>query len=346
MNIRLICVLLFSTLFSLTPVFADKTIITGAGSTLAYPLYAKWAQVYEGISGVKIQYNPVGSRNGVNQLEANTVDFGASDKPLADDELKKAGLIQFPMAIGSVVPIVNLPKIPQGLLKLSGPVLADIYLGKITKWNDPAIAALNSDLTLPNLLIKTVHREAGSGTTFIFTNYLAKVSADWKNKLAHEATLTWPVGATAIGSENVALNVLQNPGAIGYVEYSFAQQLNYVSLKNNSGKFVLPSSETFKATADNADWKTMMSLNGGLTDVAGDNSWPINGVTFIIIHTSQNDKNHALETLKFFDWCYKLGQNIASQLGYSPIADKFITPIENTWTKQIKDKNNNVVWKK
>ncbi|MFZ5522206.1 MAG: phosphate ABC transporter substrate-binding protein PstS [Pseudomonadota bacterium] len=310
--------------------------VTGAGASFPAPLYAKWADAYNKATGVRVNYQSVGSGAGIKQIKAKTVDFGASDMPLKDDELAKDGLVQFPTVIGGVVPVVNIKGVNPGQLKLSGEVLADIYLKKITKWNDKAITALNPGLALPDDDIQVVRRADGSGTTFIFTNYLAKVSADWRAKMGEgAAAVDWPTGAGGKGNEGVSAFVQRLPGAIGYVEYAYAKQnkMAHVQLRNKAGNFVAPDDVTFKAAAAGADWSK--SFYQILTDQADKNAWPISGATFILMHKSQEKPAIASAALKFFDWAYSNGDKMASDLEYVSLPDAVEATVRKQWASIV-----------
>jgi len=310
--------------------------ITGAGASFPAPLYAKWASDYNKATGVKINYQSVGSGAGIKQIDAKTVDFGASDMPLPDAELTKKGEMQFPTVIGGVIPVVNIKGINPGQMKLNGQVLADIYLGKITKWNDPALKALNPGLPLPDAAIAPVRRADGSGTTFIFTNYLSKVNAEWKAKVGEGTAVNWPVGAGGKGNEGVAAFLGRLPNSIGYVEYAYVKQnkMTYALMQNSTGHFVQPNDVAFKAAAAGADWsKSFYQL---LTDQPGKDAWPISGATFILMHKLQDKPANATETLKFFAWVYKNGDKQALDLDYVPMPKSVVTSIEKAWG-EIKD---------
>ncbi len=310
--------------------------VTGAGASFPAPLYSKWASDYNKATGVKINYQSVGSGAGIKQIEAKTVDFGASDMPLKDDELKAKGLVQFPTVIGGVVPVVNIKGIAPGQLKLNGQVLGDIYLGKITKWDDAAIKALNPTLALPADVISPVRRADGSGTSFIFTNYLSKVNAEWKSKVGEGTAVNWPVGAGGKGNEGVAAFVSRLPNSIGYVEYAYVKQnkMTFAVMQNAAGTFVSPDDLTFKAAAAGADW--VKSFYQILTNQAGKDAWPLTGATFILMHKAQDKPAQATSTLKFFDWSYKNGDKTAEDLDYSPMPASVKTAIEKSWS-EIKD---------
>lgn len=313
--------------------------ITGAGATFPYPVYAKWADAYKKETGVGLNYQSIGSGGGIKQITAKTVDFGASDKPLTVKELDEAGLMQFPTVIGGVVPVINVEGIAPGTLKLSGVVLADIFLGKITKWNDPAIATLNQGMKLPNDTITVVHRSDGSGTTFIFTNYLSKVSPNWKSEVGEGSSVSWKAGTGGKGNEGVASYVQRIKGSIGYVEYAYALQnkMNAAQLKNRDGKFVAANETSFKAAAASADWANAPGFYEILTDEPGEASWPISGATFILMHRVQENPAAGKEVLKFFDWAYNSGSKMASDLDYIPLPDSVTNLIRTAWKTQIKD---------
>jgi len=309
--------------------------ITGAGATFPYPIYSKWAEAYSQKTGIKINYQSIGSGGGIKQIISKTVDFGASDAPLEPAQLEKEGLFQFPMIIGGVVPVYNLPGFAAGSIRLSGTILADIYLGKITKWNDPSIIALNKDLKLPNQDITVVSRSDGSGTTFIFTHYLSKVSADWKTKAGNSTSVSWPVGVAGKGNEGVAAYVQRLPGSIGYVEYAYALQskMPYVLLQNKDGVFVGPDDKTFKAAAANAQWDNAPGYYLLLTDQSGKESWPITGATFILMHKKQDKPDSGKMVTAFFDWAYQNGDKLALDLDYVPMPDKVKNQIRADWKR-------------
>ncbi len=316
---------------------ANAQDVTGAGATFPAPVYAKWADAYNKATGVRINYQSVGSGAGIRQIKAKTVDFGASDMPLKDDELTKEGLVQFPMVIGGVVPVVNLKGIAPGQMKLTGQVLGDIYLGKVTKWNDAAITALNPGLALPDAAISPVRRADGSGTSFIFTNYLSKVNADWKSKVGEGTAVNWPTGAGGKGNEGVSAFVQRLPNSIGYVEYAYAKQnkMTFVLLKNAAGTFATPDDENFKAAAAGADWNK--SFYQILTDLPGKDTWPISGATFILMFKSQEKPVNAANALKFFDWAYTSGDKMATELEYVPLPDAVKALVRKQWADNIKD---------
>ena len=316
--------------------------ITGAGATFPAPLYSKWAADYNKATGVKINYQSVGSGAGIKQIDSKTVDFGASDMPQTDEVLAKKGQMQFPTAIGGVVPVINVKGINPGQLKLNGQVLGDIYLGKIAKWNDSAIKALNPSLALPDEPIAPVRRADGSGTTFIFTNYLSKVNPEWKTKVGEGTAVNWPAGAGGKGNEGVAAFVGRLPNSIGYVEYSYVKQnkMNYAVMQNSEGNFVEPNDNSFKAAAAGANWnKSFYQL---LTNQPGKDAWPISGATFILMHKLQDKPENATETLKFFAWAYKNGDKVADELDYVPMPKSVLATIEKAWG-EIKDASGKTV---
>ncbi|HEY4801945.1 MAG TPA: phosphate ABC transporter substrate-binding protein PstS [Paraburkholderia sp.] len=321
-------------LFAIAAHAAD---ITGAGSTFAAPIYTKWADAYQKSGGGKVNYQGIGSSGGIKQIQAKTVDFAGSDAPLKDEDLAKAGLFQFPTVVGGVVPAINVPGIKAGEITLSGPVLGDIYLGKIKKWNDPAIVALNPKVKLPDLDIAVVRRADGSGTSFIWTNYLSKVSPDWKSKVGEGTTVNWPTGTGGKGNDGVAAFVQRLPGAIGYVEWAYAKQnhMVYTAMKNESGAVVQPDTETFKAAAAGADWKK--SFYQILTNEPGKDAWPVVGATFVLLHTAQDKPEQGKETLKFFDWAFKNGTPAADSLDYISLPPSVVSEIKAQWKEKVKD---------
>ena len=315
--------------------------ISGAGATFPYPIYAKWADSYKKETGNGLNYQSIGSGGGIKQITAKTVTFGASDMPLKPEQLAKDGLVQFPTVMGGDVPVVNLEGIKSGDLKLDGPTLAKIFLGDIKTWNDPAIQKLNAGAKLPSQPIVVVHRSDGSGTTFIWTDYLSKVSPEWKTKVGANTSVEWPVGIGAKGNEGVANNVANTKGSIGYVEYAYAKQnkLTSVNMVNKDGKSVAPNAKAFQAAAANADWEKAEGFYVILTDERGPESWPIAGATFILIHKQPQDADAAREALKFFDWAYAKGDKMAEDLDYVPMPDKVVSAIKRVWSAQIKDKD-------
>jgi len=312
---------------------AQSPVINGAGASFPYPLYAKWAYDYEQITKIKVNYQSIGSGGGIAQIKAKTVDFGASDAPLTKEELDQAGLIQFPMIIGGVVLVVNLKGVKSGELKLTPELLADIFLGKITRWNDPAILKVNPKLKIPHQSIIVVRRSDGSGTTWIFTNYLDKVSKEWHEKVGTDKSVAWPCGVGGKGNEGVAQYVQQISGGIGYVEFAYALENNmtWTLLQNKAGKFVAPTIETFQSAGANADWQNAPGFYMLLTDQPGENSWPITGASYILIHKNQTSPG-AKEMLKFFSWCLKNGAGTAEKLHYVPIPKNLVELIEKQWT--------------
>jgi phosphate transport system substrate-binding protein len=322
------------------------TAINGAGATFPYPIYGKWAEAYKAKTNIGMNYQSIGSGGGIKQITAKTVDFGASDAPLTVEKLNEIGLMQFPMVMGGVVPVVNLDGVKPGELKLTGPMLADIYLGKISSWDDQAIAKLNPGVKLPKEKISVVSRADGSGTTFIFTHYLSKVSPAFKDKIGNNTSVSWPAGVGGKGNEGVASYVQRLKNSIGYVEYAYALQnkMTYTQLQNKAGKFVKPESASFQAAAANADWAHTPGFNLMLTDQAGEKSWPITGATFILVYKNQEKPETAREVLKFFDWAYRHGDKMAEALDYIPMPDAVVKLVEDTWKKDIKDAKGGAVW--
>ncbi len=320
--------------------------MTGAGATFPYPVYAKWAENYKKATGNGLNYQSVGSGAGIKQIKAKTVDFGASDKPLKAEELDADGLFQFPAIMGGVVTIINLPGIAPGAMKLTGPVVADIYLGKITKWNAPEIAALNPGMALPADEITVVHRADGSGTTFLFTDYLSKVSPEFKTKIGADAAVKWATGVGGKGNEGVAANVQRLKGSIGYVEWAFAKKnkIAHTQLKNKEGVFLQPDDDNFKAAAASAEWAKTPGFAIVLTDQAGKNSWPITGVSYILMHKSQADGVKGKEVLKFFDYSFKNGDAAATELDYVPLPDSVTKLVSDAWKASLKDASGKAIW--
>jgi phosphate transport system substrate-binding protein len=312
--------------------------ITGAGATFPFPVYSKWADAYKKETGNGLNYQSIGSGAGIKQIQAKTVTFGATDAPLKADQLEKDGLVQWPMVMGAIVPVVNLEGIKSGELVLSGELLGDIYLGKVTKWNDPAIVKLNPKLKLPTDAITVVRRSDGSGTTFNFTDYLAKASADWKTKVGSGTAVEWPVGVGAKGNEGVAGNISQTKNAIGYVEYAYAKQnkLTYAALINKAGKTVQPTVAAFQAAASNAEWSKAPGYYVILTDQPGEASWPITAATFILMQKTPADKAASAEAVKFFKWAFEKGGKMAEELDYIPMPEPVVKLIEKTWSADIK----------
>jgi len=320
----------------LVAVAASAQDVTGAGATFPAPLYAKWADMYNKASNVRINYQSVGSGAGIKQIKAKTVDFGASDMPLRDEELAADGMLQFPTVIGGVVPVVNIKGIQPGQVKITGQVLGDIYLGKVTKWNDVALTALNPGVALPDAEIAVVRRADGSGTSFIFTNYLSKVNAEWKTKVGEGTAVNWPIGAGGKGNEGVSAYIQRLPNSIGYVEYAYAKQnkMTYLQMKNKDGAFVSPDDLNFKAAAATANWDK--SFYQVLTEQPGKDAWPLTGATFIMMHKVQGKPEQGSATLKFFNWAYAQGDKAATDLEYVPLPDHVKDLVRTQWT-QMKD---------
>ncbi|WNN44324.1 MULTISPECIES: phosphate ABC transporter substrate-binding protein PstS [Winslowiella] len=318
--------------------------LTGAGATFPAPVYAKWADTYQKETGNKINYQGIGSSGGVKQIIAKTVDFGASDAPLSDEKLNADGLFQFPTVIGGVVMAVNIPGLKAGELVLDGATLGDIYLGKIKKWNDAAIVKLNPDVKLPDTNIAVVRRADGSGTSFVFTSYLAKVNEEWKSKVGAGSTVNWPTGLGGKGNDGIAAFVQRLPGSIGYVEYAYAKQNNlaYTKLISADGKPVSPTEESFSNAAKGADWSKTFAQD--LTNQKGDDAWPISSTTFILLHKSQAKPAQAVEVLKFFDWAYKDGGKEASALDYAPLPTEVTDQIRAAWKTNIKDSSGKALY--
>jgi phosphate transport system substrate-binding protein len=313
--------------------------ISGAGATFPYPVYAKWADTYKKETGIGLNYQSIGSGGGIKQIEAKTVTFGATDAPLKGPELEKHGLVQFPMVMGGIVPVVNIEGVAPGELVLDGPTLAAIFLGTVKTWDDPAIKKLNPDAKLPSQPIAVVHRSDGSGTTFNFTYYLAEASDDWKSKVGSATSVEWPVGIGAKGNEGVSNNVSQTKGSIGYVEYAYALQnkLVFTKMMNKDGKAVAPTSAAFQAAAANADWNSVPGYGVILANQPGAESWPMTAATFILIHKQPDDAAAAGAALKFFGWAYDKGDKMAEELDYVPMPKKVIGDIQKMWASQIKD---------
>ena len=325
---------------------AQAANITGAGATFPYPVYAKWAELYQKASGIGLNYQSVGSGAGIKQIKARTVNFGASDMPLPAAELNAAGLFQFPAIMGGVVPIINLPGVAPGQVRLSGAVLADIYLGKITKWNAPQIAALNPGVKLPGDDITVVRRADSSGTSFLFTDYLAQVSPEWKSKIGAGTAVKWAVGVGGKGNEGVAANVQRIKGSIGYVEWAYAKKnrMQHTQLQNKDGVFLQPSDDAFKAAAAGANWAGTPGFAVVLTNQAGKASWPITGASYILMHKTQPNAATAKEVLKFFDWAYKNGGAAAAELDYVPMPDSVTKLVQDAWRANLKDAAGKAVW--
>lgn len=318
--------------FIATP--ASAADVSGAGATFPYPIYAKWADAYRKETGIGINYQSIGSGGGIKQVTARTVVFGASDAPLTPDALDKEGLVQFPMVMGGIVPVINLKGVRSGALVIDGPTLAGIFLGRITRWDDAAIRKLNPDLELPSQAIAVVHRSDGSGTTFNFTDYLSKVSDDWKSEVGAATSVAWPVGIGAKGNEGVANNVAQTGGSIGYVEYAYAKQnaLTFAKMINKDGLAVAPESKSVQAAAANADWQGTPGFGVILTDQPGADSWPITAATFILMHKQPEDPAASAKALEFFRWAYRNGDQMAEELDYVPMPDSIVQAVEKTWS--------------
>jgi len=313
--------------------------VTGAGATFPYPIYAKWADAYRKATGNGLNYQSIGSGGGIKQITAKTVDFGASDMPMKPDDLQKYGLVQFPAIMGGVVPVFNVKGVGPGQVRITGPLLADIYLGKIKMWNDPSLAALNKGAKLPSQAISVVHRSDGSGTTFLFTNYLSKVSPEFKSAVGEGTSVKWAAGVGGKGNEGVAAYVARIDGAIGYVEYAYAKQnkLSYALMGNREGNYVAPDDAAFKAAAAAADWAKAPGMYLILTDQPGKNSWPITGASFILLHKTQEKPANAKEVLKFFEWSFKNGGKLAQDLDYVPMPDPVVKLIQAQWRSSLRD---------
>jgi len=327
------------------PATAFAADITGAGATFPYPIYAKWADAYKKATGTGMNYQSIGSGGGIKQITAKTVNFGASDMPMKVEDLEKNGLMQFPAIMGGVVPVYNLKGIKAGEIKFTGELLANIYLGKVKKWNDAAIAGLNPGVKLPDETITVVHRSDGSGTTFLWTNYLSKVSADWKSAAGEGTSVKWPAGVGGKGNEGVASYVQKISGALGYVEYAYAKQnkLTAGQMKNKAGKFVEPTDTSFKAAAAGAEWTKTPGMGVVLTDQPGDGSWPVTGASFILIHKAQDKPEAGKEVLKFFEWAFANGEKMADELDYVPMPAPVVKVIQAEW-KNIKDASGKPVY--
>jgi phosphate transport system substrate-binding protein len=324
---------------ALTVTLASAADISGAGATFPYPIYAKWADAYKKETGIGLNYQSIGSGGGIKQIKARTVTFGASDAPLPGDDLTKSGLVQFPMVMGGIVPVVNLDGVKPGDLVLDGPTLAKIFLGEITSWDDATIQKVNPSVKLPKQAIALVHRSDGSGTTYNFAYYLADVSADWKSKVGVNTSVQWPAGIGAKGNEGVANNVANTKGSIGYVEYAYAKQnkLTFTRMVNKAGKSVTPASENFQAAAANADWKSQPGYGVILANQPGDKSWPMTAATWILIYKQPQDAVVTGEALKFFKWAYAHGSKMAEELDYVAMPANVVKDIEATWAAEIKD---------
>ncbi len=342
---------MFGAAFAASSVVASAAVaaeISGAGASFPYPVYSKWAAAYQKETGNRMNYQSIGSGGGIKQIQAKTVDFGASDAPLTAEELEEAGLVQWPQIMGGVVPVVNVEGVEPGELRLSNELLADIFLGKISKWDAPEIAELNPDLDLPSSRITVVYRSDGSGTTFNFTDYLAKVSDEWKEKVGVGKAVSWPTGVSGKGNEGVASYVGRIPGGIGYVEYAYAleNQLSHVSLRNREGNWVQPSSETFQAAAAGADWANAAGMYVILTNQPGENSWPITAASFILMHEEQAKPEAGKNAIDFFDWAFENGGDMAEELHYVPMPDSVVELIQKIWTEDIRSADGKAVWSK
>ncbi len=329
-----------------TAAVAQAQDVTGAGATFPAPLYSKWAAEYNKLTGTRVNYQSVGSGAGLRQIRGKTVDFGASDMPLTDAELQKDGLLQFPTVIGGLVPAINLAGITSRQVRFTGPVLADIYLGKITKWNDPALVALNPNVKLPDAPIAVVRRADGSGTTFIWTNYLSKVSPEWKQRAGEGTAVNWPLGMGGKGNEGVSAFVQRIPNSIGYVEYAYAKanKLTYGLVRNAAGSYPDPDDKSFQAAAASADWaKSFYQI---LTEQPGKDAWPITGATFIMMHTRQDKPQQAASSLRFFDWAFDKGDQMALDLEYVPMPDTVVNVVRQTWAQQMRDAAGQPVYKR
>jgi phosphate transport system substrate-binding protein len=331
---------------SFSSAFAGSDIITGAGATFPYPVYSQWAYKYGEIKGVKLNYQSIGSGGGIAQIKAKTVDFGASDAPMEPRELDELGMLQFPMVMGGVVPVVKIKGVASGSLKLTPELLAAIFMGKVKKWNDPAIAKVNPGLALPNQAITVVHRADGSGTTWIFTSYLAAVSPGWKKSVGAGKAVAWPAGVGGKGNEGVSAYVERVNGSIGYVEYAYALQnkMDHALLKNRAGSFVAPSIKSFQAAAEGADWKNAKGFYMELVDQPGKDTWPITGASFILMYKDQKDAAHSKAVLSFFDWCFNHGAEMAEKLDYVPMPASVVKLVQAKWKADMKA-GGKPVWK-
>ena len=321
--------------------------LTGAGATFPFPIYSKWAEAYKAETGIGLNYQSIGSGGGIRQIKAKTVDFGASDMPLKQEELDKEGLVQFPAIIGGVVPVLNVDGIAPGQLKLTSDIITNIHLGRITKWNDPAITAVNPGVNLPALAITVVHRADGSGTTFIWTNYLSKSNADFQKAVGEGTAVKWPVGVGGKGNEGVAVQVQRIRGAFGYVEYAYAKKnkITYAQLRNRDGVFVQPSDDSFKAAAAGADWANAPGMYLLLTDQKGRDAWPATGASFILMHRSQADALTGRAILKFFDWSFKNGSKMSEELEYVHLPQSVIKLVQDNWRRDLKGADGSTIWK-
>ena len=332
---------------ALTSTVVSAADITGAGATFPYPIYSKWSEAYKAATGIGLNYQSIGSGGGIKQIKAKIVDFGASDMPLKQEDLDKDGLMQFPAIIGGVVPIVNIDGVAAGQLKLTSDVVADIYLGKVTKWDHPSITAINPGLKLPNANISVVHRSDGSGTTFIWTNWLSKTNQEWADKVKDGTAVKWPMGVGGKGNEGVSAVVQQLKNSIGYVEYAYAKKnkIPHAQVKNRDGNFVQPSDDTFKAAAANADWANAPGFYLLLTDQKGKDAWPITGASFIVMHRQQADVLTGRAILKFFDWSYKNGAKMSEDLEYVHLPQSVIKLVNEKWKNELKGPDGQSIWK-
>ncbi len=337
--------MVFAIALGTTSLSANAQTITGAGASFPYPIYAKWASLYEKETGNKVNYQSIGSGGGQQQIIAKSIDFGASDDPMKAEQLEQNKLLQFPAIIGGTVPVINIPEIQAGQLKLSGEVLANIFLGQIKKWNDPAIVALNPNLPLPDKTIIVVHRSDGSGTTFGWTNYLSKVSPTWKEKVGEGKSVKWPTGQGGKGNEGVSAYVKQLKHSIGYVEYAYAKQNNlaWASLQNKAGEFVQPSKESFMSAAANAKWNEKPGMGVVLTNEDGKDSWPVTAASFILMHKVADNVEATKGVFQFFDWAFSKGQDAASELDYVPLPAEVVSQIKAQWASEVKDKDGKAI---
>jgi phosphate transport system substrate-binding protein len=335
--VKLITTSLTAVMFTVSVAAAAD--ITGAGATFPFPIYSKWAEAYKKETGIGLNYQSIGSGGGIRQIRAKTVDFGATDMPLKGSDLAKDGLIQFPTVMGALVPAINVSGVSARELKFTGQVLADIYLGKIERWNDPRIATLNPDVKLPNAVINVVYRSDGSGTTFVWADYLSRVSDEWKNKMGANTSIQWVVGVGGRGNEGVSATVKQISNSIGYVEYAYAKQNNlaYGLVQNAAGNFPIPDDKTFQAAAEGADWTAAPGFGIILNNQPGKDAWPITSATFILMHVKPSDPARAKATLAFFDWAYKNGDKLALDLEYVPLPNSVKDKVRESWAKEIKD---------
>jgi len=338
---------LLAIVFATLAVAASAADLTGAGATFPYPIYAKWAEAYKAATGIGLNYQSIGSGGGIKQIKARTVDFGASDMPLKKEELDKEGLVQFPAIIGGVVPVFNLDSVEAGKLKLTPDTIANIHLGRITKWNDKAIADLNPGVNLPALNITVIHRADGSGTTFIWTNFLSKANSEFQKTVGEGTAVKWPTGVGGKGNEGVAAQVQRIKGAFGYVEYAYAKRnkIPYAAVKNRDGNFVLPDDSTFKAAAANADWNNAPGMYLLLTWQTGKDAWPATGASFILMHRQQADALSGRAILKFFDWAYKNGGQMATELEYVHMPQDVIKLVQDNWKRDFRGPDNNPIWR-